>query len=56
MRVPSVSLICGILAAVAAGFLFNNQFQHTNPRIDGVIEGVVFAVGFFIAALATGGR
>ena len=56
MRVPIVSLACGILAAVSAGFLFDSQFQHMNPGVAGVIEGLVFAAGFVITLLATGGR
>ena len=56
MRVPIVSLACGILAAIAAGFLFDSQLQHMKPGVAGVIEGLVFAVGFVVTLLETGGR
>ena len=56
MRVPIVSLACGILAAVAAGFLFDNQFQPMKPGAAGVIEGLVYGGAFLLAMLATRGR
>ena len=56
MRVPIVSVICGVLAAVAAGFLFDSQLQHMKPGAAGVVEGLVFGAGTFLAVLATRGR
>jgi hypothetical protein len=56
---PSVlSMICGILAAVAAGFLFDNQFQnmanHHHDASVGLIEAGIFAAVFVITGFLTG--
>jgi hypothetical protein len=52
-----LSHACGILAAIAAGFLFSAQLHHlakTDTWTPGaLLAGTYFAV-FFIAAFATG--
>jgi hypothetical protein len=44
-RIPILSIICGVLTVVAAGFL-GNWFRHTDVRLAGVICGIIFAGGF----------
>jgi uncharacterized membrane protein len=54
MKLPVLSMICGILSAVAARLLLENHLVHANFGRHFVIGFCISAIGFAVCGWLTG--
>jgi hypothetical protein len=54
MKLPILSIICGVLAVFAAGFLLRSDLKHMAPALADVTLGCVYVVIVVFCGVLTG--